>query len=274
MFKDKYGPWALIIGGSEGMGRCMAIRLAKEGLNLALVARKRGPLEEAVTELKALNKGDVRGLSQDMTAPDMMDHIKDFTKDIDVGLLVYNAGAMDRFTTFLGDNIEGHLHTIRRNCDGPTRLSHHFGRLMRDRRRGGLILMSSVSGLAGSYGVPVYGASKAFDMILAEGLWAEFREFGVSVLSAVVGSVATPANARMFLGNQPEGLIDADTAAQEVLANLENGPTLFMSNVKKMVEFLRNGDRQQAVGQLADLTKTYFARGANNAPFDPTAIVK
>jgi short-subunit dehydrogenase len=65
---------------------------------------------------------------------------------------------------------------------------------MRDRGRGAIVLMSSVSGLAGSYGVPVYGASKAFDMILAEGLWAEFREFGVDVLCAVLGSVATPAH--------------------------------------------------------------------------------
>jgi short-subunit dehydrogenase len=274
MLKDKFGPWVLIIGGSEGIGRSMAVRLAKEGLNIALVARKRKVLDEAAATVRAAAKVDVRTLSQDMTAPDMMEHIKAFTRDVTIGLLIYNAGAMDRFTTFLGDNIEGHLHTIRRNCEGPTRLCHHFGGLMREHRRGGIVLMSSVSGLAGSYGVPVYGGSKAFDMIFGEGLWSEFRDFGVSVLSAVVGSVATPANERMFLGKMPEGAANADDIAKEVLDNIENGPTLFLSNAKPMLSFLRNEDRRAAVSQLAEATKAFFARDVNRKPYDPKAVVK
>jgi short-subunit dehydrogenase len=205
MFKDKFGPWGLIIGGSEGIGRSLAVRLAAQGLNIVMVARKRPALEEAAAVIRGASKVEVRTLSQDVTAPDAMDAIRAFTSDIDVGLMIYNAGAMDRITTFLGDRIEGHLHTLRLNCEGPTRMCHHFGGRMRDRQRGGIVLMSSVSGLAGSYGVPIYGATKAFDMILGEGLWYEFKDFGVSVLTAVLGSVSTPSHERLFGGHLPEG---------------------------------------------------------------------
>jgi short-subunit dehydrogenase len=179
------------------------MNLAAQGLNIALVARKRPALEEAAAALRGASKVEVRTLSQDMTAPDATDAIREFTSDIDVGLMVYNAGAMDRITTFLGDSIEGHLHTLRLNCEGPTRMCHHFGGRMRDRQRGGIVLMSSVSGLAGSYGVPIYGATKAFDMILGEGLWYEFKDFGVSVLTAVLGSVSTPSHERLFRWSSP-----------------------------------------------------------------------
>ena len=271
MFKDKFGPWGLIIGGSEGIGRSLAMNLAAQGLNIALVARKRPALEEAAAEIRGASKVEVRTLSQDMTAPDAMDAICAFTSDIDVGLMVYNAGAMDRITTFLGDCLEGHLHTLRLNCEGPTRMCHHFGGRMRDRQRGGIVLMSSVSGLAGSYGVPIYGATKAFDMILGEGLWYEFKDFGVSVLTAVLGSVRTPSYERLFGGHVPEGGANPDNVAQEVLDNLENGPTLFVSTIKPMLAMLRDEDRRNAVSQLGEASRTFFAGGVNRAPYDPAS---
>ena len=269
MFKDKLGPWALIVGGSEGVGRSLAIKLAGQGLNIALVARKRQALEEAAAAIRSASQVEVRTLSQDMTAPNVMEAVRTFTNDIDVGLLIYNAGAMDRITTFLGDSIEGHMHTLRLNCEGPTRLCHHFGGLMRERRRGGIVLMSSASGLAGSYGVPIYGATKAFDMILGEGLWYEFKDFGVAVLTAVLGAVNTPSHERLFGGHLPEGGANPDSIAQEVLDNLENGPTLFVSTIKPMLPMLRSDDRRTAVSQLGEASKSFFAGGVNRAPYDP-----
>src|SRR5262249_9627817 len=136
----KYGPWALVVGGSEGIGRALVEKIAAQGINVAFTARKNAPLEETASAVRKRSPGvHVRTLSQDITAHDMMAKIEAFTADIDVGLLIYNAGAMNRVPEFLDDTIEGHLHTLRLNCEGPTRLCHHFGRKMRARGGGGIM---------------------------------------------------------------------------------------------------------------------------------------
>jgi short-subunit dehydrogenase len=272
-FKEKYGPWALIIGGSEGIGLAFSKRLAARGLNVAITARKKAALEAAAAEIKAAGKIDVRILSQDITAPGMMDHIKAFTKDIEVGLVIYNAGALDRITTFLGDNIEGHLHTIRLNCEGPTRITHHFAGPMKERGRGGIILMSSAASQGGTYGVPVYAASKAFDTILAEGLWAELRDLGISVLSSVIGITRTPSQNRLLGCDQPNA-DDPDDIARDTLDNLENGPTYYAKQIRPMLQSVRDIDRRKAVGTMADAAKAFNIPGMNTKPFDPKAVVQ
>src|SRR5262245_41144483 len=88
----KYGPWALITGGSEGVGAALARKLAADGFNLVLVARKPAPLEELATELRA-GGAEVRILSADLSQPDVLDKVRAVTDDIEVGLLIYNAGA-------------------------------------------------------------------------------------------------------------------------------------------------------------------------------------
>ena len=192
---SKYGPWALVIGGSEGIGRALVEKLAAQGINVAFTARKAAPLEETAVAVRRAFPGiQVRTLSQDITAPDMMAKIGAFTQDLDVGLLIYNAGAMNRVPEFLDDTIEGHLHTIRLNCEGPTRLCHHFGRKMRERGQGGIMLMSSVSALIGSWGTAVYGGTKAFDLILCESLWYELKSHNIDVLCLVVGGTASHLN--------------------------------------------------------------------------------
>ena len=88
----KYGPWAVIAGGSEGVGAEFATQLADQGFNLVLLARKEGPLAEAADASRARGV-EVRTLSVDLLAPDALDRIRQITDDIDVGLFIYNAGA-------------------------------------------------------------------------------------------------------------------------------------------------------------------------------------
>src|SRR5256885_12457748 len=88
----KYGPWALLIGGSEGVGAAFARKLATAGLKLVLIARRRGPLEEVAAELRA-NGAEVRVLSADLSQPDVLDKVRTVTDDVEIGLLIYNAGA-------------------------------------------------------------------------------------------------------------------------------------------------------------------------------------
>ena len=87
-----YGPWAVVAGGSEGVGASFARLLAEAGVHLALLARRPDPLEETATACRALGV-QVRTLTLDLSAPGAVRRVADATADLEVGLLVLNAGA-------------------------------------------------------------------------------------------------------------------------------------------------------------------------------------
>ncbi|MBW1907480.1 MAG: SDR family NAD(P)-dependent oxidoreductase, partial [Deltaproteobacteria bacterium] len=110
---------------------------------------------------------------------------------LDIGLMIYNA-AYSPIGAFLDIDVEEHLKAVDVNVYGPLRLSHYFGRRFVERGRGGIILMSSMSGFQGTAMVANYAATKAYDMVLAEGLWYELQRHGVDVLACVAGATLTP----------------------------------------------------------------------------------
>ena len=112
---------------------------------------------------------------------------------LDVGLFVYNAGADSLNTYFLDVAAEEWHGMLRRNCTVPLLASHHYGLAMVERQRGGILLVTSGAAWAGGGRLTTYGGTKAFDLVFAEGLWAELRRDGVDVLSLVVGATDTPA---------------------------------------------------------------------------------
>lgn len=227
MFAEQYGPWAVIAGGSEGIGASFARKIAAHGVNLVLIARKPQPLEEVAHQIGANSKVQVRTLSIDLTRPDLLESVRKITDDIEVGLLIYNAGAETRMMPFVEAPFEGVQHIIRLNVIGTTTLCHHFAPAMRNRRRGGIILVGSMAGFAGSATIAAYSASKAFVQMFGESLWYELRPYDVNVLSLIVSSTRTPAMARMGLDfdSAPQTVMDPDDVAQEGLDNLANGPT-------------------------------------------------
>ena len=92
-FSDRYGPWALVAGASDGIGESFAHRLAGAGINVVLVARRAAVLATLADELRRSYSVDVRCVVADLTSEAMMGEIRQATDDIEVGLLVYNAGA-------------------------------------------------------------------------------------------------------------------------------------------------------------------------------------
>src|ERR1700722_19604345 len=163
MFAEQYGPWALIAGGSEGVGASFARKLAAKGLNLVLLARKPGPLEEVAQQVRSNSNVQVRTASLDLRLADVLDRVRAITDDIEVGMLIYNAGVIGP-SPFLDRSLEQNLKSLRLTVNGPVVLAHHFGSRMRERRRGGIIILGSMSAFAGSQNFAVYGASKAFDV--------------------------------------------------------------------------------------------------------------
>lgn len=220
-----YGPWAVIAGGSEGVGAEFARQLAEAGLNLVLIARRQGPLEQTAAACRLLDV-DVRTLAVDLVETSSIDRIKTATADLEVGLLVYNAGANTCSAQFLDGELADFARVVDLNVGSMMALVSHFGRPMRERRRGGILLVGSMAGYLGSVRHTVYGGVKAFGRIFAESLWLELRDYDVHVLELVLGVTRTPAMERVGLNFDVPGLRVAEPAdvAAEGLAQLPHGP--------------------------------------------------
>ncbi len=222
---NKYGPWALITGGSEGVGAAAARQLADDGFKLVLVARKPEPLEALKAELEA--KGaEVRIKSVDLAKPDALDQVRSVTDDIEVGLMMFNAGANSVRGNFVDLPREITQQVIAVNVIGQADFSRHYGKLMCERGKGGIILCGSTGGYVGSPDIAAYCASKAFSRVLSESLWQECGKFGVDVCHLNIGFTATPAMER--LGLPIEFAETPEEVARQGLANIANGPVWVM----------------------------------------------
>lgn len=171
-FQRKYGPWAVVTGASAGIGREFAAQLARRGLNVVLVARREGLLREVAAGLERQHGIRTRVIAADLTDPSAPGSIDAQTADLDVGLLVNNAGTA-AYGPMLDNDLDHELQVVDLNVRAPLALSHRFGRRMRARGRGGLLLVSSMVGLLGVNRFANYAGTKAYDLTLAEGLRAE-----------------------------------------------------------------------------------------------------
>lgn len=249
----KYGPWAVIPGGSEAIGAAFAHKLGKAGINVVLIARKEGPLEEVARAVRAESGVQVRTLALDLTRPDLLECVRKITDDIDVGLLVYNAGAQQSTAPFVEKTLEDAMKVVLLNPVGQVALCHHFGKKMAARGRGGIILMGSLAGSAGGATVVTYSASKAFTHIFAEGLWSELKPRGVDVVSVVMGAVDTPSMTRLGVTFRPGEAADPNDMAQLSLDNIANGPIYVMPPIAEFFQQLCGMPRRQASETMTNM---------------------
>jgi uncharacterized protein len=189
-FTERYGPWALVTGASAGIGAEFSRQLAAMGLNLVLVARRRERIEELAGRLESTSKIQVRTIIADLSQPDFLPLILSRTESIDVGLLVNNAG-FGIAGKFLEHDVKNELALLGVNCRAPLILTHAFGRQMAERKRGGIIFVSSVSGYIATPYESSYAASKVYELFLAESLRYELGKEGVDVLALCPGSTDT-----------------------------------------------------------------------------------
>lgn len=221
-FRGRFGPWAVVAGGSDGIGAAFAREMARRGLHVALIARRVEPLDRTAAGLRADFGVEVRTIRADLTAPDVSERVAAQTADLDVGLFVYNAGSNRALKRFLELSVEELLYMLQLGCRGPLLLSRHFAARLAERGRGGLLLMSSLACLAGGSYNSVYAAAKAFDTILAEGLWHELAPRGVDVLGVLAGATRTETVLR---GSERfETAMDPAEVAAGALDHLGQGP--------------------------------------------------
>src|SRR5215831_8276979 len=194
-FAERYGPWAVVTGASDGIGRDFARRLAEAGVHLVLVARRSEVLEAFATELEGIHGVSTRVLTLDLARPESAEALVSATADLDVGLLVAAAG-FGTSGPFLESDLTRELEMLQVNCASVAALSHHFGRRFAQRRRGGIVLMSSLLAFQGVPGSADYAATKAYVQSLAEGLHVELAPVGVDVLACAPGPVKSGFEAR------------------------------------------------------------------------------
>jgi len=253
-----YGPWALIAGASEGIGVSFAHQLGKAGINLVLVARQKTLLEQLAREVSARKPVQIRVLTLDLSRPDMLDRVREVTDDVDVGLVISNAGASTGTGPFLDASRDDLLRAVRLGPLGYVSLAHHFGGKMAARGRGGIVLMGSLAGNAGGATVVFYSAAKAFAQILAEGLWSELKPRGVDVLYMVLGATRTPARERVGLKDNPDQFVaEPDDVARECLDNIANGPVLVPEHLAEAFKFFSGMPRRQAAETMSNLLLSF-----------------
>lgn len=147
-FLERYGPWAVVTAASSGIGRALACRLAEAGLNLVLVARDRPPLEALAASLMASHGGLMQVIDVDLAREDHLAAIRRVTDPLEVGLLVAAAG-FGSSGPFLEADIANETEMLMVNGRAVLQACHHFGRRLRQRGRGGLVLLSSIAAFQG-----------------------------------------------------------------------------------------------------------------------------
>ena len=141
----RYGPWAVIAGGSEGVGAEFARLLAESGVNLVLVSRRPDPLELTAQHCRGLGV-EVRTVATDLAAPGGPGAVIAATDGLEVGLLIYNAGANTCSAEFLDGDLTDFGRVVDLNITTMTALTQHYARPMRQRGRGGILLVGSMAG--------------------------------------------------------------------------------------------------------------------------------
>jgi short-subunit dehydrogenase len=212
----RYGPWAVVTGASDGIGRAMAEQLAAHGLHLVLVARRRERLHSIADDLSHRHGVRTRVLALDLGQPGALDALTEAAAGLDVGLLVAAAG-YGSAGPLVECDLAQELDQLQVNAGAVLAQCWHFGRVFAARGRGGIVLMSSVVAFQGTPSSANYGATKAYVQSLAEGLQHELKAFGVDVLASAPGPVATgfASRARLHMARAaaPEAVARATLAA-------------------------------------------------------------
>jgi short-subunit dehydrogenase len=277
-FKAKYGPWALIIGASEGLGAAFADECAQRGLNVAIAARRQSALDIVAQGLRDRHGVETRTILADAGAADFEDIIRKGVAGLEVGFMIFNAAA-EPGGPFLKIKMEDHLNNIQVNCVAPTRLVYWLGAEMVERKRGGVVLVSSMGAITGLANWASYSAAKSYELLLGESLWDEFRDHGVLATSYLVGSTFTPTMQRIqhklnspFAksidpADYPEGTPlprTPESVAAALFPQLEDGPRLYCHpDEEAMFKASAAADRAEWISKMGESTKTFFNGGLN-----------
>jgi short-subunit dehydrogenase len=259
---EKYGHLALVAGASEGIGAAFSSYLARAGMNLILVARRREPLEQLASSLILKYKVNVSFITCDLADNDAAQTIKEALKGREINLLVYNA-ALSHIGPFEQNSLEHNNKIAGANMITPLNMLKIFGEPMLANGKGAIILMASLAGFQGSGFLAAYASTKAFTRVMAESLWYEWKNRGVDVIACCAGATSTP----NFIKTNPENqglfaprVLTPGEVVQECMSHLGKKPSFVAGRGNKIASFImqRLMPRKMAINIMGDTTRKIY----------------
>lgn len=251
--RNRFGPWAIVTGASSGIGKEFARQIAASGLHVVLVARRQSALEELGRELVKEYGVQYRTVAVDLSDEGFLEKITAVTRDLDIGLVVSNAGAVV-YGNFLTTERASLYRSLHLNATAHLNLIHHYGQHLAKRRRGGVILVSSTAGLQGTPYIADYAAAKAYVLSLGEALHVEFEKLGLNVTVLVPGPTDTAMLADS--GTEPDDLpmkvmSAAECAAEGLAALIANQPSHITGTMMRtMMAVIPRSVRPKMLGSM------------------------
>jgi short-subunit dehydrogenase len=269
VFARRYGPRALVAGGASGMGAEYCRQIAAMGIDLVILDRDESALDATARDLRsAANAVHVVTAVVDLGSPPerLLDDVRRVVGDLEITLLVANA-AWSPVGPFLDSDLAALLAAIDINCRAPVVLVHELGARMAERGRGGIIVMSSLAAETGTAQVALYSATKAFDLVLAEGLWYELRDRGVDVVAIRPGSTRTPGwQSTQPASGELKGVMEPAEVVRDALAALGTTPSIAAGAGNRAAEAMfRSMTRRDVIELMSGITSRLVPSDATGA---------
>lgn len=254
-FRNRYGPCALVTGGANGIGAEYCRQIAAAGFDLVILDRDEKGLDAIAREISGSATVTTAVVDLALPSEQLLAALRHATQGLEIGLLVANA-AWSPVGPFIDVELDSLLAAVDINSRATVVLAHEFGRAMAARGRGGIVIMSSLAAEAGAAQVALYSATKAFNLVLAEGLWYELRDHGVDVIAIRPGSVRTPS----WQSTQPadgdvSDAMEPEEVVTDALSMLGTTPSTPSGDANRQAEqFFRSLSRREVTELMSATT--------------------
>src|SRR5437660_6825580 len=231
--KDWRGKWALITGASAGIGVALAEELASGGTNLVLTARRKDRLAELARRLTATHKINSELFPADLADSNAPEDILAFTneKAVEIDLLINNAG-FGQHGEFPSIEKQRLLDMVQVNCHAVVHLTRMYLPEMVARRRGDILILASTASFQAVPYISTYAATKAFDLLFAEGLAEEMKPHGIRVCALCPGSTESEFHVVSGQEKFQRNAESAEKVAQTGLKSLAAGKSYVISGLE------------------------------------------
>lgn len=258
-YKKRYGDWALISGAAEGIGAAYCQRIAEMGMSIVMLDINADALHETANRLReTFPHISIKEIVVDLADASALNEEIDKIEMLNIGLLIANAG-IGAVGRWLDVSQEMKRKLIAVNCTSTLILADRLTPKMVEQKRGGIIIMSSGSAEMGSSFIVTYAATKAFDRVFAEGLWAELGSHGIDVTTVMPGAVNTqgfrntiPAGKKPIKEMQPvDPFLVVDSALKGLGKEINVKPTNsrgLSSIIMKMMQLFMPREKLLALG--------------------------
>jgi short-subunit dehydrogenase len=229
----KFGPWALVTGASSGIGEGFARRLAQEGFHLILVARRKNVLENLGRQLTHQYNIRYKTIAADLSLESAIDEIVEETNELEIGLLISNAGT-GTVSRFFDKSPKDLKSLIQLNAISHLSLAWHFGKKMAIRRNGGILFTGAMGAIHGVPYMANEAGTKGYIQGLGKSLHSELQAFAIHVTTLITPPTETPVFYKLgfTLKNSPIRPITIEECVGESLAALSLNKVTVMPGLK------------------------------------------